>query len=70
MLKNIDNECPFYKCKVHQEIESSFLHNFRFDISGFGDSEISRSDIYRLDFTSAGQSQMLIDILKEIDVGR
>ncbi|XP_048777604.2 uncharacterized protein LOC125681504 isoform X2 [Ostrea edulis] len=40
------------------------------EIPGFGDSEISRSDIYRLDFTSAGQSQMLIDILKEIDVGR
>ena len=38
--------------------------------SGFGDSVISRSDIYRLDFTSVGQSQMLIDILREIDIER
>ncbi|XP_022321960.2 uncharacterized protein LOC111123718 [Crassostrea virginica] len=40
------------------------------ELPGFGDSVISRSDIYRLDFTSVGQSQMLIDILREIDIER
>lgn len=34
------------------------------EIPGFGDSLISRSDIYNLDFTSFGQCQMLADILR------
>ncbi|XP_062619124.1 uncharacterized protein LOC134280698 isoform X2 [Saccostrea cucullata] len=40
------------------------------EIPGFGDSVISRSDIYRLDFTSIGQSQMLTDILKKKKIAR
>ncbi|XP_061183740.1 uncharacterized protein LOC133191966 [Saccostrea echinata] len=40
------------------------------EIPGFGDSVITRSDIYRLDFTSIGQSQMLTDVLKKIKIAR
>lgn len=40
------------------------------EIPGFGDSLISRPDIYNLDFTSFGQSQMLADILDEKGITR
>lgn len=40
------------------------------EIPGFGDSLISRPDIYSLDFTSFGQSRMLADILQKKGITR